>query len=1636
MRVGVSLVLSALFLQVVSAEICPTAKTNEDLQVNAGSICEISGTQAVKDKVTNDGTIIFTSSGSNIIFNGTTSTLTIGVSDTARGLIEVRGDALIDASKTTPNSGEFKIEGQDIHINQNRSLTLRATKITFGAEGNKSVSISGDSYVANSTSYKNLILDTTSEITLKDLSLTHVRMSGMALKTLTNTKLTLKNSYITSDTDLTIKSDTSNASTFVIAKGSVNTISAQKITFNSNNATHSFKGEGIVDFQAHEIILGESSNQTTLKQEKDDEEKQTSVGFIADSKLLATKLEVDGLKMQVIKNSEAILSNVNSIFKGATLQALDRDNKDQILVIENGNSTPSTSGKIEIATIQINGEQESITSFIGSEIKIYGQEIMINGDANKANTLVLQTINDAGNITLGKKNTDSTSQSSQVTNKDGEVTIKGQTSTSKDTNSSKILQLKGAHTIIGGSVTLQDLSIQTHSLKEGMVFSQESDAELTLKGIALTSGIKDAQDKGDYQSLSFAGENIGKMTFSDSASTFKASEFAFGNQEIALSNSSSGSSASSTNGAILSLYAMGKTSLDSNLGEGMGVFLFDNTTIKDNSNAKLALYSKEGAKIIAHHLILDGVSLQTYALGSVRENTKNPIDLSLAGNDLTIKNNVSIETQKFLYAEGRQGIGSDITIIGSSSTNALTLKADEDSDSFTLGGTITLDNSSNGGNSSLLKIELNGKKTEDKTLDLIINGGLTAIGKVNGGSSVTTTLKAKSFNFGEGVKVSSINGTLSFESDNSGEIDLSRGEVILKGLSNAEASITKNNGGVLKLGDVFALGKTKIENATFVDSHVSVESYGSGADTLTLKNTSEISGIASIDLKDAKIKVKSDNNGGVLKLNNGAVITSRGTSEINASSISTQSGTYSLNIQNGTLILKENSSSASSSLGSVTLGVEGVGGGNLIMSNSSSNNDFSTPLITSYKDSTITAKQLNFNDKAIDFTSTGGELKLISKDTNNGDTLTIKSGVINLNNGALGYYKSNGVTELKNLTLHNGDSSVSINSQGDSFIQANELDLSKNTITSIGGFLKLRGLKDNSSVGNVTIGDHGGISALKNETYTTLKIAQDSSLTLQANVPFTSSNNLLGGGKFGVLHAKSLEFEGSGGVDNPLIKIEILQKPIVGEEAFTLREGKQVVVETSEGIFKGVNGNTRDDVTQNKSSISLDDILLAPTGYQSLNLTAQFLDAQGKESTQEAKSIQVTLKALGGSAWDKSESISDPLAQKQMQTLIKTGRNEEILDNILSSNNAFKAGFSVLIEQGDVVNVGNALNYISDTYTSLANSVIYNDRIQTQLTQMRFTNIVNRLARGKNPYKGQEELARFIRSYHNVAYALSDEELPNQEDILNKGELWASYDGSMATGNGANSIVNGVMVGYDYDLSENILLGGLVQYGYGSFDGNYLHTSSNNVALALYTRMYFGSNELDIIVSENFGFNTTNIKVGATIMPQQLNGAMKYDLFKTTASLLYGYTFDVGEEESPYYLKPLVGMELSYLYEKEGISDSLVPLYAPAMHAFKTTLSVGMEMRKYFSPENYIFLIPRVMRDLYNGGGDAQVGFVDVKKMTYTPNYASATSLELQAGGEGKIGENLSINGSLGFRLGVEKTELLTNWSVGLKYKF
>lgn len=1633
LRVGISLALSALLAQAMYAQEVACSSSSSEVKlptINKGEVCTINNSTSVDSPITNEGKIILNTSVSKLVLTnsgGTASLITIGNSGTDnRGTISVVGSGMIDASASVDKG--LSIEGQDIFVDEYRTLTLKTTQLILGDTDKKLTTIVGNSSNASSSSSWGVTLDTTTELDTKNVEFKNIRISSSTLQTIKNTASTFNNAHLilSSTNGLTLSAESS-GSTFTLI-GESNTISTDKKDLKIQG-DHTFSGSGILDFVGGTITLGgdgkDPANLTKLtlaNSSTADKKEIPTLGFSAESKVLFSNVESNGLTLQIIKSgSGAILHNVNTTFKGGVLQAIDRDNKDQTLVIENGQSAPQKSVGIVIDLLD---NQDTTTTFKGSNVEIYGQEIDINGNSSHKNILDIYTIDAKGEIILGKDDA--------LGNQDGRITIKG------NNGGDKILQLQGLTTTFGGDIILQNLQVSTQAKNEledeGMIFSLSKDSALTLNGVTLTSGI----DK-NYQDLSFTTlDGSSTLIISGENSSIKASSLSFTNQIINIANGSAGKA--------LNLYSYGNVDLKSQTGSGVGNFSFTDTTITDGSGASLNLYSSDGAKVVASNLTLGNLTLTTYKINN-GSNDKNAIDLSDTSSNLITQGSVTIDTKKFIYGN-TQGVGMDIKIEGGEQgKGTLTLKSSstENTDKFTFGGTITIDNSEdksgtpNSGNSQLVVQLGSSANTNNDSLHLQINGGLTAIGSTNltdPSKTTTTTLKAKGFTFGKGAVVNSINGTLSLSAtDNSGKIDLSQAITLLQGVSNAEATIS-NGGGTLSIGDVVAKGKTKITDATFSNSNITVTSLGSGADTLTITSSASnpIGGIKSLDITDANLVVNGSATS--LQLKNEGMIISKGASTITVGSITAEKNgstdsAYSINIQNGTLTLKE-STSAGNGIGSLTLGIEGKQGGNLILTNNTSStyHDFKAPNITSYNDSSITANTFDFNANKESISSTDGELKLSAKD--NAETLTIQEGTITLDNGSLSYYYTNTDETLGKIKLYDTSTSVAITSTGTSSIKSSELDLKDNTITSSGGVLTLQGLKDASTLGEVTINNAGGLTITKADNTDLASVKLSSTLTLTANAPYVSSTSPLGGGKFGVLQAESVNFAGSGGATSPLIRIQVKDSPLSGEELFTLQEGGQIVVWTTGGITK--------TTAKTEQAITLDDITIDNGGYKSLSLDAQLIYKDDTKKEQ-VNAIKVNLSVTQTSASDLTESISDNTAKEQMQTILTQGDNKEIIDSILgSTTNPLKVGFAENIAQGNVVVVGNALNYIDDTFKSVAESIHLNDRVQTQIYLSQVALVEGRMARHNNPHQNTSELLSFIRSYHNTHYASSDEELPASEESethhSGKGSLWVSYDGGLATGGSSNSTINGISAGYDHALDLGSLVGGFVSYAYGAFDGTFLHNTSHNVGFGLYSRMVFGNNEVDLTLSQNIGLVTSDINVGNTTMPSLLNGAMEYNLYRTNVMARYGYNIKVGEEESPYYLKPLFGLNMSYTYQEGSESNAVANITMNEVSLFKLEVSAGMEMRKYINEGTYFFVMPLIERELYGNSCDMNVGFVDSANLSYTLDYQSQTSVALYAGGEGNLTENLALSGSVGVKVGIEKSEVLTNWSVGLKYKF
>lgn len=1751
MKKYVSLALSTILTQALAVDCTTEIKQGETCTISLNQKLEISGT-----KLNNQGTLIF-ENYSSLSFKVMPLNVGLISSNSITGE-DQRGKILINgySSKINAENSNLSILNQDINFSSGKGLTITTNTLTLGDTGKETV--------LSSQSSAELILSV-SMTEFKNAKIQNLKITSDKLTTLTANQLTLDNISLTSTQNLSLNSLQANSAEAQASKTSQATLTLTKESYIKGkkftiSGDYKVSGGGNVTFGGESVEVGKAvtdssvvshSEQNTTSfigtNSQEEEGKKTSIGFYGTTDgagVLFHQVSAEDVTLQVIKDGDgAVLGNTSTTLKDATLEGRDSRGQSQVLVIENGNSTKTTQGVIKVQASSTNAERttEHQSTLSGAGIGIYGHKVEIGEDSPSQNKtgapyiLNLTTDNNAGEITLGKENSQNQTNVASVRqeNKDGEVSIEGKNGTGLKNGAKHTLKLGGNKLIFDGSVTLKNLSIQTQSKNDFLVIEgKTSKSVLNLESIDLSAGMLDVKGEGKYQGLFFTSQESDQksMLKATTDTSMKASEFVFKNQNLEL-----------TQNKTLNLYAYGAVDLPKDnqqaIPESIGRFAFYDTTFasgdtqstenrKDtSSNTTLKLYSGEnGAKILSSGWVLKDMNLESLKIQNSAKNgrenggTKASLDLSDRASNLTALGKVTLSAADFRYQQGEeivQGVGMDLFVGDSTAVGNLVLKSDQKSqtqsdatsEKFIIGGTLTLDHSSINMNNksrkadgqSTFDIEIGGKKLSEFKIGLIVEGGISALHANTAGQS--TEIKAETFDFQASSKVHSKNGILKLTSKD-GLIEI-RGTTILEGTDIAKASIEANKQNeamgvdattpMLTLHDVEVRGSAELKgNFAFKNSNILAQGDGTNKTFTIQKGNGEktgeaINGVDTLTLQNAVIDIKNSSNGAELQLNNGGKIASSGESELKTAGLSiasqapqegeTQSSLIALEVLDGTLKITE--TTAKNAIGAISLGHKNTSdayeGGNLVLlkSNEKTKQETYNTLkikapLTSYGDSSIAASSFSVEASSQDpvISSIGGELKLIAK----GDSaeagisaaageqntpLKITSGEIKLVNGSLGFYTSKAKTTdlaLGQITLGNiqaqdtlsSDSATKITSIGNSTIKTsqNGLQLHNTEIASTGGTLQLVGLKEDSTFGNIVL-NNGGLIALaggdSKDAQESIKLGLGKTITMISSSPYVSPSAPLGGGGFGQIQAKSVSFEGNSTESQKLINLVIKPEKLAsGVELFSLREGDLVLIKTSEGIIKNATTTSAENSSpQNGTKIDLTDISLDYGGYKSLQLTPKLEEDEGKS---KVLSLLLGVSVVQNNISELLESVQDPTKRKELEATLTQGRLEEIADSILtSSNHPLKVGIAENIAQGNTQIVSEVLYYADDGFDALAHLASTTYNIYEQISSLSFGSLQNRMARIKNPYAPQEELATLLKEASKYAYASDDDGIildAVEEKRLDKGGIWASYDGAMRSGRSVSSSVNGLSAGYDGVIDDHVLLGGFVSYLYGGYNGEHIQNSSHNIHLGLYSRMYFGGNEIDLVLSQMIGINSSTLNVGYGTFPAMFNGEFGFNWYATSFQARYGYAFALGEEESPYYLKPVFGIDTAFILNDQTQTNALASIGITKRENVRFDLMAGLELRKYFNAESYVFVLPMVQAGIINLGNQIQVGFVGSRALTYDFDQKQDINVGIYAGGQGSVAQNLAISGGMGIKMGVKNTDVITSWNVGLKYKF
>ena len=384
---------------------------------------------------------------------------------------------------------------------------------------------------------------------------------------------------------------------------------------------------------------------------------------------------------------------------------------------------------------------------------------------------------------------------------------------------------------------------------------------------------------------------------------------------------------------------------------------------------------------------------------------------------------------------------------------------------------------------------------------------------------------------------------------------------------------------------------------------------------------------------------------------------------------------------------------------------------------------------------------------------------------------------------------------------------------------------------------------------------------------------------------------------------------------------------------------------------------------------------------------------------------------------------------------------------IATSENLDKGESDVLTALSDVFDsnarvesiiVGESADDVAEGVSELHSTL---DTATKSLNKGNFTDIVifntnlatnTRLAKLSNPYNGNLALAYAVKNMagekfaDNGSDALSSvvKEYTNRYNYDNN--LWGNvFGGKAKVKDAANTDVYGFTLGYDKAF-DNTIVGGFFTLAKAQSDGNNVKNDADNYSFGVYTRSYFGQNELDSKFAYGFAKNTLKTK---TSLIGDNEG--KYDSKYFDIALDYGYVFDIGNAK---FVKPIFGLEYTNLKNDSFTAGGPVELNFAKTSIKTLNAKLGAEFRAYTEKGDYFYVTPGIERELSKSADDSVLNFSGSRNVTFDADKKKYTYATLKTGAEFKITDSLSTN--INFGIKARSKNQFYNGTLGLSYKF
>lgn len=349
-------------------------------------------------------------------------------------------------------------------------------------------------------------------------------------------------------------------------------------------------------------------------------------------------------------------------------------------------------------------------------------------------------------------------------------------------------------------------------------------------------------------------------------------------------------------------------------------------------------------------------------------------------------------------------------------------------------------------------------------------------------------------------------------------------------------------------------------------------------------------------------------------------------------------------------------------------------------------------------------------------------------------------------------------------------------------------------------------------------------------------------------------------------------------------------------------------------------------------------------------------------------------------------------------------------------------------DANDIAEGVNELHSTLDTATKSLNKgnftdiVIFNTNLATN----------TRLAKLSNPYNGNLALAYAVKNMagekfaDNGSDALSSavKEYTNRYNYDNN--LWGNvFGGKAKVKDAANTDVYGFTLGYDKAF-DNTIVGGFFTLAKAQSDGNNVKNDADNYSFGVYSRSYFGQNELDSKFAYGFAKNT--LKTKSSLIGDNEG---KYDSKFFDIALDYGYVFDIGNAK---FVKPIFGLEYTNLKNDSFTAGGPVDLNFAKTSVKTLNAKLGAEFRAYTEKGDYFYVTLGIERELSKSADNSVLNFAGSRDITFDADKKKYTYATLKTGAEFKITNSLSTN--INFGVKARSKNQFYNGTLGLSYKF